>query len=72
MIEKTNLFARKVISEEGLIIVAIMSHGDEGSILGTDGMTVQEKTLLSIFSEGELAEKPKLFIFAPCRYLHRT
>jgi hypothetical protein len=54
--------------EEGLIIVAILSHGDEGKILGTDGSTVQQTTLLRMFSEPALAEKPKLFIFVQCRY----
>jgi hypothetical protein len=62
----------KFIWKEGLITVAIMSDKDENNITGFDGMTVREKTLLSIFSEGELAEKPKLFIFVHCRYLCRT
>jgi hypothetical protein len=53
--------------EEGLIIVAILSHGDEGQILGTDGATVKQATLLKMFSEPTLAEKPKLFIFVQCR-----
>jgi hypothetical protein len=67
MKKKTELFAKSVKSEEGLIIVAIMSHGDEGVITGIDGENVQEKTLLKIFSEQELAEKPKLFVFVHCR-----
>jgi hypothetical protein len=67
MKKQTELFAESVKSEKGLIVVAVMSHGDEGVIEGIDGENVQEKTLLKIFLEQELAEKPKLFIFVHCR-----
>ena len=68
IVEKTKSFAESCVNlEEGLIIVAILSHGDEGKILGTDGATVKQATLLKMFSEPALAEKPKLFIFVQCR-----
>jgi hypothetical protein len=70
IVEKTKLFAESCVSmEQGLIIIAILSHGEDGLIHGTDGSTVQEKTLLNLFSEQELAEKPKLFIFVHCRWV---
>jgi hypothetical protein len=55
--------------EEGLIVVAILSHGNEGFFSGTDGSKVQEATILKKFSVPELAEKPKLFIFVHCRHV---
>jgi hypothetical protein len=70
IVEKTKSFAESCVSlERGLITVAILSHGEDGLIYGTDGSTVQEKTLLNLFSEQDLAEKPKLFIFVHCRWV---
>jgi caspase 7 len=70
MEKKTTKFAMLDHSRADMIIVAVLSHGDEGEIEGVDGKFVKEKTLLSMFTDEncpDLAGKPKLFIFLHCR-----
>ncbi len=66
----TSAFSEKDHSKADMIIVAVLSHGDEGEIEGVDGKFVKEKTLLSMFTDEncpDLAGKPKLCIFLHCR-----
>ena len=48
------------------IICAILSHGEEGLIYGTDG-TVSIKELATIFQVDALHGKPKLFFIQACQ-----
>ena len=53
-------------SQHNAIIVAILSHGKEGAIYGTDG-TLKVCDLTSLFKVPDLAGKPKLFFFQACQ-----
>ena len=53
-------------SEHNAIIVAILSHGEEGAIYGTDG-TLKVRELTRLFKGPNLAGKPKLFFFQACQ-----
>jgi hypothetical protein len=51
-------------------VVAVMSHGDDGIIFGSDEGKVKNEDLLIMFNNKnapQLIGKPKLFIFAHCR-----
>ncbi len=47
-------------------VCAILTHGQEGILYGTDG-TVQIRDVTSYFRGPNLAGKPKLFIFQACQ-----
>ena len=54
-----------------MCIVIVMSHGDNGVIFGTDGNGVEDEALVTMFSNENapsLVGKPKLIVFAHCRY----
>ena len=53
-------------SRHNAVIVAILSHGEEGIIYGTDG-TLEVRELTSWFKGANLAGKPKLFFFQACQ-----
>ncbi len=70
MLAHTVEFAETDHTNSDMIILAVLSHGDEGEIDGVDGKFVKEKTLLSMFTDEncpDLVGKPKLFIFLHCR-----
>ena len=48
------------------VIVAILTHGEEGIIYGTDG-TLNIREITSWFTGPNLAGKPKLFFFQACQ-----
>jgi len=53
-----------------MIVVAIMSHGDNGMIFGTDGIGIKDEDILKMFhneAAPQLRGKPKFFIFSHCR-----
>ena len=49
---------------------AILSHGDEGVVYGTDD-AIEIKKLIKCFQEQGLAGKPKFFIFQACQGKYR-
>jgi hypothetical protein len=54
-----------------MAIVVIMSHGNDGSTMGADGVPVAIEDILTKFNNKnapQLTGKPKLFIFAHCRF----
>lgn len=62
------------LQEADACIVVIMSHGENGLILGTDGMRITIREIMELFSAENcksLIEKPKYFIFQSCRGEHR-
>ena len=50
----------------GCFTCAILSHGQEGVVYGTDG-TVDIRELTGYFREQNLVGKPKLFMFQACQ-----
>ena len=55
-----------------MAVVAILSHGENGSIICTNGEKVLIEDILSKFNNREappLKGKPKFFIFQSCRGL---
>ena len=63
-------FSQEDNSDSQMCIVAIMSHGNNGMILGTDGMGVKDEDILKMFhneAAPQLRGKPKFFIFSHCR-----
>ena len=55
-----------------MAVVAILSHGENGSIICTNGEKVPIEDILSKFNNREappLKGKPKFFIFQSCRGL---
>ena len=59
-------YAKMDHSKYNGIICAILSHGEEGLIYGTDG-TVSIKELATIFQVDALHGKPKLFFIQACQ-----
>ena len=60
--------ARVDHANKDCFVFAILSHGDEGCVYGTDG-TVESKELVDLFRGDtcpSLAGKPKIFIFQVC------
>ncbi|XP_070545004.1 caspase-3-like [Ptychodera flava] len=69
MHEKLQKLSSKDHSDSDCVVVAILSHGDDGIIYGTDGTTRVEE-LTEYFSEENcktLVGKPKLFFLQACR-----
>ena len=58
--------AKKGHSSFDCFVCAILSHGDEGVVYGTDD-TIEIKKLTKCFKVKGLAGKPKFFIFQACR-----
>ena len=49
-------------------ILAILTHGDEGLVYGTDGDTLRITEITSEFKNNQtLAGKPKIFFFQACQ-----
>ncbi len=70
IVEMVKDFSQEDNSQSQMCIVAIMSHGENGVILGTDGIGVKEEDILNMFhneAAPQLRGKPKFFIFAHCR-----
>ncbi|XP_070545032.1 caspase-7-like [Ptychodera flava] len=69
MHEKLQKLSSKDHSDSDCVAVAILSHGDDGIIYGTDGTTRVEE--LTEYFSGEncktLVGKPKLFFLQACR-----
>ena len=71
MLEDVQNFSEDDHTSSQMCIVIIMSHGENGKIYGVDGLLVQSEELLKMFNNQAapgLIGKPKLFIFAHCRY----
>ena len=51
-------------------VCAILSHGDDGVVYGTDD-TIEIKKLTKYFQQQGLAGKPKFFIFQACQGKYR-
>ena len=58
--------ARLDYSSFSCFVCAVLSHGQEGVVYGTDG-TVDIRELTGYFREDSLAGKPKLFMFQACQ-----
>ncbi|XP_070694341.1 caspase-8 isoform X2 [Pempheris klunzingeri] len=57
-------------SKMDCVVCCILSHGQEGSVYGVDGDTVDLKELMNLFNGlncPSLAEKPKLFFIQACQ-----
>lgn len=51
-------------------MVCVLSHGEKGSVFGTDGLEVSLRELTQPFTSGNaptLARKPKLFFIQACQ-----
>ena len=51
-------------------VLCILSHGDEGVIVGTDGEHISVDTITTMFDGGscpQLSTKPKIFFFQACQ-----
>ncbi len=71
MMEAVQNFSEDDHTSSQMCIVTIMSHGENGRIFGNDGLFVEIEELLKLFNNQAapgLMGKPKLFIFAHCRY----
>ena len=61
-------FAKADHSKYDCVIVAILSHGENGQIYGTDAKLINVSDLVGYFKDCEsLAGKPKLFFLQACR-----
>ncbi len=49
IVEMAKNFSQEDNSQSQMCIVAIMSHGENGVILGTDGIGVKEEVILNMF-----------------------
>ena len=52
------------------LMVAILTHGEEGKLYGTDGISIPVEDLTKLFYGDQcpsLVSKPKIFIFKACR-----
>ncbi len=70
MFEEITGFAEENHSFVNMAIVAIMSHGEKGKILSTDGRPFSEDWIVKQFNNQNcpsLKGKPKMFIFSACR-----
>jgi hypothetical protein len=70
MLETITGFAREDHSSDDMSIVVIMSHGENGTIVSSDGRRVREESILKEFNNQScpsLTGKPKMFIFSACR-----
>jgi hypothetical protein len=67
MKEVISAFSQKDFAE--MAIVVIMSHGNDGFLVGSDDISVYHKDILGKFDgrNPKLKGKPKLFVFAHCR-----
>ena len=64
-------FASQDHTNTGMCVVAMMSHGNDGTLEGTDGNHFKEDDLFEMFSDEKCPQmkgKPKLFMFSACRY----
>ena len=62
---------RYTVSEkDDSFILALMSHGENGVILGYDSKDVHEADILKIFECPLLQNKPKIFFLQACREKH--
>ena len=71
MIEAVQDFSEDDFDSSQMCIITVMSHGEDKRIFGTDGLFVQSEEMLKMFNNQAapgLMGKPKLFIFAHCRY----
>ncbi len=50
-----------------MIVVVVLSHGDNGKVYGTDGSYIEEQDILRYFKDESLADIPKFFVFGWCR-----
>ena len=64
-------YSRKDLSQFDCFFMAVSSHGDRGSVLGTDGVSVPiESHILTPFNGANcpsLISKPKVFFLQACR-----
>uniref|UniRef100_A0A3Q1HEI1 Caspase-8 n=1 Tax=Anabas testudineus TaxID=64144 RepID=A0A3Q1HEI1_ANATE len=81
MVVHKNLTAKKMRSEiqelgatdffnHDALVVCVLSHGEKGSVFGTDGLEVSLRELTQPFTSGNaptLARKPKLFFIQACQ-----
>eukprot|EP00118_Oscarella_pearsei_P025070 m.307436 g.307436 ORF g.307436 m.307436 type:complete len:457 (+) comp42287_c0_seq1:41-1411(+) len=70
MKENLRAIARHDHSKYDSVVVAILSHGIEGQVYGSDGDLVEVQSLIRLFSSDnapQLTGKPKLFFIQACR-----
>ncbi|XP_077055424.1 caspase-8 [Siphateles boraxobius] len=61
-------FAEKDHSQMGAFVCCVLSHGEKGVVLGTDGVPVEIRELTQPFAEcRKLVSKPKLFFIQACQ-----
>ena len=61
-------FATKDYNKFGCVVVCMLSHGDEGTIYGTDGLSVSiEETKKEFYGNISLKDKPKVWIIQACQ-----
>lgn len=61
-------FAEMDHSQMGAFVCCVLSHGERGVVLGTDGKPVEIRDLTRPFAECRtLASKPKLFFIQACQ-----
>ncbi|CAM4622231.1 hypothetical protein PO909_006026 [Leuciscus waleckii] len=61
-------FAEKDHTKMGAFVCCVLSHGEKGAVLGTDGKPVEIHELTLPFAEcPTLASKPKLFFIQACQ-----
>lgn len=61
-------FAEKDHTKMGAFVCCVLSHGEKGAVLGTDGKPVEIRELTLPFAECRtLATKPKLFFIQACQ-----
>lgn len=61
---------RRDHSQMDCLVCCVLSHGQEGSVYGVDGLTIQIKELMEPVNGlncSSLAEKPKLFFIQACQ-----
>ncbi|KAF6022797.1 CASP7 [Bugula neritina] len=70
MVDVLKEVAKRDFTDSDCVFVALLSHGDEGVIYGTDG-PVQYEQIFSLFKPPEvnksLVGKPKIFLIQACR-----
>ena len=60
--------ATKDFTKDDCLVVVIMSHGDRGVVMGTDGGLLQIEEITRLFGQiKDLYGKPKLFIYQACQ-----
>lgn len=66
--DEINKLAERKIPEYACLVVCILSHGDEGTVCGTDSKEVSiEKAKEQFFNKTSLSGKPTIWIIQSCQ-----